>query len=222
VTLRETLLLPVVLAAGTFVFVAVALDGVGEAKGDGAFATAFLMLVAAAACGPFTFASAPGAPPWSPLRQGALAGLAFALCGALACGAIRPQEFAAGAAAGALAGPFAFALGAVAYAAGGGIARAAVAAVGLALLATLFYWDGLFLFHAADRKASAALAFGISPAAAASVTAGFDWVHSEVLYRNNQTAESLVAVPLEGAGAMAAKLLGIGGGAGALGLLRKP
>jgi hypothetical protein len=216
VTLRETLLAPLALAAATFAFVAAVLDRPAGAV----FAAALLMLVHAAAFGPFTFAAAPGAPPWSPLRQGALAGLAFALSGALVCfGLGRTLDAAA---AGALAGPFAFALGAVAYALGGGIARAAAAAAGLALLATLFWWDGLFLFQAADRKSSAALAFGLNPAAAASVTAGFDWIHSEVLYRNNQTAESLVAVPLEGAGAMALKLLGIGGGAGALGLLRKP
>ncbi len=215
-TLRESVLAPLVLAAATFAFVAAALD-----RTDGCvFAAALLMLVHAAACGPFAFASAPAAPRWSPLRRGALAGLSFALSGALVCAALGRTMDAA--AAGALAGPFAFALGAVAYALGGGVARALVAGVGLALLATLFYWDGLFLFQAADRKASAALAFGLNPAAAASVTLGFDWIHSEVLYRNNQTAESLVAVPLKGAGAMAVKLLLIGGGAGALGLLRRP
>ncbi len=215
-TLREAVLAPLVLAAATFAFVAAALGP----SGGRVFAAALLMLVHAAAVGPFTFGAPPEAPRWSPLREGALAGLAFALCGALLCAALGRTTSAA--AAGALAGPFAFALGAVAYALGGGIARALVATIGLALLATLFYWDHAFLFHAADRKASAALAFGINPAAAASVTLGFDWIHSELLYRNNQTAESLVSVPLAGAGAMALKLLGIGGGAGALGLLRRP
>jgi hypothetical protein len=215
VTRREAVLLPVVLAAGTLAFVA----ALGPSDGR-VFAAALLMLVHAAACGPFVFSSAPEAPRWSALREGALAGLAFALSGALLCFGLG--RTAAAAAAGALAGPYAFALGAVAYALGGGVARAVVAAFGLALLATLFYWDDLFLFHAIDRKGSAALAFGINPAAAASVTLGYDWIHSSILYRNNQTAESLVAVPLGGVGAMTLKLLGIGGGAGALCLLRRP
>jgi len=216
VTLRQALLLPVALAAGTLAFVLAALD----ASPGRVFAAALLMLVHAAACGPFAFASAPDAPRDRPLRQGALAGLSFGLAGALLC--LVVGRTASAAAAGALAGPLAFALGAVAYALGGGVARAAVAALGLALLTTLFWWDDAFLFHAADRKASAALAFSWNPGAAASVTLGFDWIHSEGLYRNNQTAESLVAVPLPGAGAMALRLLLIGGGAGALGLLRRP
>jgi hypothetical protein len=217
VTLREAVLAPFAVAAGALAFVRLVLD----AHGAGApFAVALLSLAGAAAFGPFTFAAPPGAPRWSPLRQGALAGLSFALSGALACAAAGAS--AASAAAGALAGPFALALGAAAYAAGGGLARAAAAALGLALLSTLFWWDQAFLFHAADRKASAALAFQLNPAAAASVTLGFDWIHSETLYRNNQTAESLVAVPLPGAGAMAEKLLAIGALAGALGLRRRP
>ncbi len=215
-TRRQAVLLPVALAAGTLAFVLLALD---PSQGR-VFAAALLMLVLAATCGPFAFASAPEAPRHSPLRQGALAGLSFALCGALLCCGLGRTGTAA--AAGALAGPLAFALGAVAYALGGGVARAAAAALGLALLTTLFWWDDVFLFHAADRKASAALAFAWNPVAAASVTLGFDWIHSEGLYRNNQTVESLVAVPLPGAGAMALKLLLIGGGAGALGLLRRP
>jgi len=216
VTPRRALLFPVALAAGTLAFV-LAL----QRPGDGApFAAALLMLVGAAALGPFAFAAAPGAPRHAPLRRGALAALALAVCGTLVCAGIA--RTASAAAAGALAGAFAFALGAVAYALGGGLARAAAAAVGLALLATLFWWDAAFLFHASDRKASAALAFALNPAAAASATLGFDWIHCETLYRNNQTCESLVGVPLPGAGAMAWKLLLIGGGAGALGLLRRP
>jgi hypothetical protein len=213
VTQREALLLPVVLAGLALAFVLTSLEG----PGNRAFAAAFLILVGAAACGPFAFAAAPGAPRHAPLRQGALAGVAFALAGAIACFACGGTPYA-----GALAGPFALALGAVAHALGGGLARAAVAGAGLALLATLFHWDALFLLRAEDRKASALLAFALNPAAAASVTLGFDWIHCEVLYRNNQTAESLVAVPLPGAGAMAWKLLLIGGGAGGLGLLRRP
>jgi hypothetical protein len=212
VTLKESVLLPVALAALAFAFAALSLRPYGQA-----FGAVFLMLVAAAACGPFTFAAAPGAPRTSPLRQGALAGAAFALAGAIAC-----KLLGGAAAAGALAGAFAFALGAVAYAAGGGLARAAAAALGLALLVTLFHWDRAFLFQATDRKTSAWLAFAMNPAAAASATLGFDWIHSGELYRNNQTCESLVGLPLPGAGAMAWKLLLIGGGAGALGLLRRP
>jgi hypothetical protein len=209
VTLREAVLLPVAVAAGAFAFALFAVDRAGP---DRSFAAALLVLVGAAAAGPFTFAAPPGAPRWSPLRQGALAGLAFAGAGALAC--LSP--------AGALAGPFAFALGALAYALGGGLARALAAALGLAMLLTLFHWDDLFLLRADDRRASAALAFALNPAAAASVTLGFDWIHSPELYRNNQTAESLALVPLPGAGAMAWKLLLAGGVAGAAGLWRRP
>jgi hypothetical protein len=211
VTLKEAVLLPFVLAALAFAF-ASTLREQGQA-----FGAAFLILVGAAATGPFTFAAAPGAPRHHPLRQGAIAALAFAVAGALLLALAHGN-----AAAGALAGPFALALGALAYALGGGLARAAAAVLGLALLTTLFFWDAHFLFHAADRKASAALAFALNPAAAASVTLGFDWIHADVLYRGNQTVESLVGVPLGGAGAMAWKLLLIGGGAGGLGLLRKP
>lgn len=212
-TLKEALLLPAALAALACAFAFGALEG----PGNRAFAAALLMLVGAATCGPFLFAAAPGAPRHAPLRQGALAGAAFAVAGAVACAAFGGAPLA-----GALAGPYAFALGAVAYLLGGGLARAAVAATGLAFLATLFHWEALFLLRAEDRKASAALAFALNPAAAASVTLGFDWIHCDVLYRNNQTAESLVGVPLGGAGAMALKLLLIGGGAGGMGLLRRP
>jgi len=210
-----TLLLPFVLAALAAAFVVTSVGDAGRV-----FAAAFLMLVAAAACGPFAFASAPGAPRLRPLGQGALAALAFAGAGALLCGALGRTAAAAGA--GALAGPFAFALGAFAYAFGGGLARALAAAVGLSLLVTLFHWDALFLFHASDRKASAALAFALNPAAAVSVTLGFDWIHCAQVYRDNQTVESLVAVPLAGAGAMAWKLVLIGGAFGGLGLWRRP
>jgi len=213
VSLREALLLPPVLAALAYAFVKTSLEGAGNR----AFAAALLMLVAAAACGPFAFAAAPGAPRVAPLRQGALAGLSFAFAGALAVLALGGSPLA-----GALAGAYALALGAVAYALGGGLVRVVVAAAGLALLATLFHWDALFLLRADDRKGSAALAFALNPAAAASVTLGFDWIHCGVLYRNNQTVESLVGVPLAGAGTMAWKLLLIGGGAGGLGLLRRP
>jgi hypothetical protein len=214
VTLREAVLLPPALAAGTAAFVALALD---RAEGaDAPFAATLLLLAGAAACGPFSFEAPPGSPRWAPARRGALAALSFAACGGAACAA-----FGGNPAAGLLAGPFAFALGAAAHALGGGLARAAAAALGLALLATLFHWDPLLL-RAGDRKASAALAFAINPAAAASVTLGFDWIHSPELYRNNQTAESLAMVPLPGAGAMALRLLAAGAVAALAGLWRRP
>jgi len=58
VTLRKALLLPFVLAALALAFVATSIRD----PGGRVFAAAFLMLVAAAACGPFAFTSAPGAP----------------------------------------------------------------------------------------------------------------------------------------------------------------
>jgi hypothetical protein len=120
VTLRQSVLLPPALAALALAFVRSLPEG-------RAFAATFLFLVVAAACGPFTFASAPEAPRWSPLRQGALAALSFALSGALLCAVLDGPM-----AAGALAGPFAFALGAIAHALGGGLARAFAAGGGRA------------------------------------------------------------------------------------------
>lgn len=212
-TQRQAVILPLALAALSYAFVSTSIRG----PENRAFAAALLMLVAAAACGPFVFDAAPGAPRHLPVRQGALAAIAFTIGGAALTTVLGRGPWA-----GALAGPYAFALGAVAYAIGGGIGRAVVAAAGLALLATLFHWDTLFLLRAEDRKGSAALAYALNPAAAASTTLAFDWIHCEVLYRNNQTCESLVGVPLPGVGAMTWKLLLIGGGAGALGLLRRP
>lgn len=85
--------------------------------------------------------------------------------------------------------------------------RPAVCALALLCLTTFFYWDRAFLLDAADRKQSAALAFALNPAAALSVTAGFDWLHAKALYSQSQTAESMFGVPLTGLATMAWKTL---------------
>ena len=102
-----------------------------------------------------------------------------------------------------------------------GAARVVVAALALTLLATLFFWDDFALFDAADRKESAHLAFHLNAAAAASMTLDFDWLHAKVLYKDNQTAESLVMVPLEGIGTFSVKLALIAAACVGLGLWRK-
>lgn len=173
------------------------------------FAAASLVLVAAACAGPFCF-GAPAAAAW---RCGALGA-----CGALACGAAaaaRGGPLGAALPCGLFAGLFAFALGAAADGLGGGPLRVAASAAGLALLTTLFWWDEAFLLGAADRKGSAALAFRLNPAAAASVTLGFDWLHAKALYTGNETAESMLGVPLPGIGAYALRLAAVAA-AGAL------
>ena len=164
---------------------------------DGAaasFAAAYLALAAAACCGPFF---------------GLRSCVAFAVCSVLVCGGVAlARDSALGPAllAGLFAGLLAATASAAAAAAGVDLVRPLIAAGLLALLTTFFYWDDAFLLTAADRRASAALAFAINPAAAASVTLGFDWMHAKALYTNNQTAESMFGIPLPGMGVYAWKL----------------
>jgi hypothetical protein len=98
---------------------------------------------------------------------------------------------------------------ATAAAIGRSIYRPAVCVLALLLLTTFFYWDDALLFDAADRRQSAAWAFAINPAAAASLTLGFDWMHAKALYSSSQTAESMFGVPMSGLGAMTAKTLAV-------------
>jgi hypothetical protein len=119
-------------------------------------------------------------------------------------------------------GLFAFALGAVAHLLGGGPARLLAAGAGLVLLATLLFWDEAFLLEADDRKGSAALAFELNPAAAASVTLAFDWIHAPALYTGNETAESLVGVELAGVARYSGYLAAAAVVAVALGFWRRP
>jgi hypothetical protein len=100
---------------------------------------------------------------------------------------------------------YAILFAATAAAMGRTLYRPAVCLLGLALLTTFFYWDEVFLLDAADRKQSAAWAFAINPAAAASLTLGFDWVHAKALYSHSQTAESMFGVPMHGLGWMTLK-----------------
>jgi len=173
------------------------------------FATALLGFVVAACVGPFTFARQAGERGLAPLRRGLtrgalLGGVAAILCGVQA--ALLDGPLAVAIAAGFVCGLYAFASGALSDMLRDGPARVAVAALGLTLLATLFFWDDFQLHDAADRKASAHLAFSLNAAAAASASLQFDWLHEKVLYTDNQTAESLVMVPLPGLGAFAGKL----------------
>jgi hypothetical protein len=97
-----------------------------------------------------------------------------------------------------LPGLFVALFAATAHAIGRSVYRPAVTALALALIATFFYWDELFLFDAADRSASAGLAYAINPAAAAASSLDFDWMHAKALYGNSQTAESMFNVPTPG------------------------
>jgi hypothetical protein len=176
---------------------------------EGAFAAALLCLLLAAAGGPFCFGRKQADGRWASTRRGALRCAAIGVAAAAVCGIVSlrqdgPTGFAL--LAGLFCGLYAYTLGTV-----GDLLRVPLlfAALGMVLLATLHYWDGLFLLHAADRKGSAALAFHLNAAAAAAVTLDFDWIHAKGLYTNNQTAESLVGVPLSGLGSFSLKLVGI-------------
>ena len=161
------------------------------------FAATYLALAAAACCGPFL-----------DLR----ATLSFLSASMLLCFVVaiaRDGSFLLALAAAGFAGLFAATGAALAGAIRIDVVRPLLALVGLALLTTFFYWDEAFLLTAAERKESASLAFHLNPAAAASVTLGFDWMHAKALYTNNQTAESIFGVPLSGVGAYSAKLLAL-------------
>jgi hypothetical protein len=209
-------------AAGVVAFV------LGVTHGDGresVFAACFLALVVAAAVGPCSFRLEEGDGWWAGAVRGAAVCAALAV--AMAVGCVVVAVFRGGEAwtailVGLFSGLFAFALGAVAHLLGGGSARLLAAAAGLALLATLLVWDEAFLLEAADRKGSAAFAFAINPAAAASVTIGFDWIHAPQLYTGNETAESLVGVELRGVGAYSWKLAALAAVAVGLGFWRRP
>ena len=75
------------------------------------------------------------------------------------------------------------------------------------MLATLHFWDDLGLLTVGDRKASADTAFHLNAAAAVSVTLHFDWLHKKALYRDNQTAESMFGLKLNGIGPFSVRLL---------------
>jgi hypothetical protein len=176
---------------------------------EAAFAAALLCLLFAAAGGPFCFERRSADGRWSLASRGAVRCAAIGVAAATVCGILSVRhDGPTGVAlvAGLFCGLYAYTLGAV-----GDLLRMPLlfAALGAVLLATLHIWDDLFLLQAADRKGSAALAFRINAAAAASVTLDFDWIHAKGLYTDNQTAESLVGVPLAGLGGFSLKLLGI-------------
>lgn len=190
------------------------------------FAATLILLVVAATVGACSFGAAEGEPRWMPAVHGGRRCVWIALIAVMAnliliamqgggrLGLALPL--------GLFCGLYAFACGAVAHALGGGVMRVFVAVAACLLMATLFFWDDAFLFAAADRKRSVALAFDLSPAAAASVTAGFDWIHAKALYENNQTAESLVGIELRGVGAYSLRLGAVALVAAVAGLWRKP
>lgn len=188
--------LPALAAILAAVFVFAALP---RASGPAAvFAAAFPLLVYAAAAGPF-----------GRLRGGVALGIgAAAACSLVAT--VRHGPLLAAALAGLFAGLFACACAAAGELLRAQLLRVIVAGLALALLFTLFFWDDAFLLRAADRKASAALACRLNPAASVADLVGFDWIHARALYTGNETAESLVGVtPLPLAG-YAARLAGAG------------
>jgi len=164
---------------------------------DGAaatFAAVYLALVAAACCGPFLDT-------WG---RPAFFAASVLLCVVVAVARDGSIGFAI--VAGLFAGLLAATGSVLAAAIRVDLVRPVLAAIGLALLTTFFYWDEMFLFTASDRRASAAWAFALNPAAAASVSLGFDWMHAKALYTDNQTAESMFGVPLAGIGAYSIRL----------------
>jgi len=158
------------------------------------FAAAYLALAAGACCGPFL----------SPRGTLAFLGAAMLLCCSVAWA--RPASFLLALQVAGFAALFAATGAALAGAIRVDFVRPLIALAGLALLTTFFYWDNAFLLTAADRKASASLAFHLNPAAAVSVLLDFDWMHAKALYTNNQTAESIFGVPLSGAYSYAGKM----------------
>jgi len=204
--------------AGVTLFVLLALP---RAEGSAAlFAAALLWLVIGACAGAASFDRREEDRRWSPALRGLVHCLLLGLGGLAGCGFVawaRHLPLGGAAAAGLFSGLFAFSCGALAHALGGGLARPAVAFAGLALLATFFYWDDAFLLRAEDRKASAELAFELNPAAAAAVSLDYDWIHAGALYTGNETAESMVGIPLQGMGHYAlvlalVSLAGVGAG----------
>jgi hypothetical protein len=152
------------------------------------FAAAYLALVTAACVAPFLG------------RRGVLAfGAGATIVLLAATGGLWTAKLAAAA--------YVALFAATAAVMGRGVYRPAVCAIALLSLTTFFYWDRAFLFDAADRKQSAALAFALNPAAALSVTVGFDWMHAKALYSHSQTAESMFGIPLAGLATMATRTL---------------
>jgi len=195
------------------------LDGIGAS-----FAAGLLCLTVAGACGPWLVPRERGERGARPALRALARSLAFAGAAAAACAFVawrRDGPVAAAAAVGAFSGLYAFVAAVLADLLRGGLTRVGVAAVAVALLLTLAWWDDPFLLAAHDRKASAALAFRLSAAAAASVTLDFDWIHAKALYTGNQTAESLVGVARAGIGPFAAKLAGLAGLCVLLGMPRR-
>jgi len=184
---------------------------------EAAFAAALLGLAAAACAGPFLFSDGDS----RGLRRIARAGLRALLLGAavVLVAGVFSGRWGAALGCGLFCALFAYALAALADLMRGRVAAVLVGAAGLTLLFTLHLWDDLFLFGAADRAKSAHLAFSLNPAAAASRSLGFDWVHAKALYADNQTAESTFGVPLPGLVAYSAKLALVAAAATGLGLI---
>jgi len=171
---------------------------------EAVFATVFLGLVAGAAVGPFL--GLPGRWPAVVCLGIGLATAAVALFAARAGDGLLWRALAAG---------LFCALFALAASHGGAVMErilpgrtgpVLVAGCALALLFTLHVWDDAVFEGVKDRKGSASLAFALNPAAAASITLEFDWIHATELYRHNETAESMAGVPRAGLGTYAWKM----------------
>ncbi len=212
--MKRLALIPLVIgAAAVALFVMVVLKP--STRGT-EFASVCCFLMLAAAAGPFLYRRDPRA---AALRCGALgvfAGVVTAVLSVTTSAGPIVVPFLAGA----FCGLYAFAVGALGSL-GGDLCRLAAATLGFVLLATLHVWDDVALLDATDRKGSARLAFALNPAAAASVTLDYDWIHATELYRDNETAESLAGVPRAGLGLYALKVAAVALVAAALGWWRR-
>lgn len=176
---------------------------------EATFAAVFACLLASAAAGPFLTARAAAV---------------FAAGPPLVCGVVAVAHGGPVGAAllcGLFCAAYAGTLAAWAHALRGGVAAVALGVLGIALLFTLHVWDDCFLPRTTSQTGSAAVAFGLNPAAAASVALDFDWVHAKALYTNNQTAEAMFGVPRQGLGGYALRLGGLAVAAIGLAHLRR-
>ncbi len=174
---------------------------------EGTFAAACVGLFCAGLLGPFAYTRVHDDAFWSPPVRGALRCALLGLTVGTVCAVYATLTGGpAGAALGVglFCGFYAWSAGALgdllAFFVPPRLALSAAAALAIVLLGTLLYWDALFLHGAADRHASADTAFRLNAAAAVSVTLDYDWLHAPVLYRNNETAESMAGVQRSGVG----------------------
>ncbi len=186
--------------------------GLGAPHGtEGAFAAACIGLFWAGLLGPFVYTRVHKDAFWAPPVRGALRCALLGLTAASVCAvyaALTRGPIGAAFVAGLFCGFYAWSAGALgdllAFFVPPRLASSGAAALAIVLLGTLMYWDALFLpapeRGGPARNASAATALQLNAAAAVSVTLDYDWLHASVLYRNNETAESMAGVRRGGVG----------------------